>query len=87
MADKTKEFMKNAVMVMGLVAMCASPIIAVTVATQTGRSANAKADKALGLAEQNARDFAFFKGEVTAKLESLNKGQDRIYDVVKDWEP
>jgi hypothetical protein len=86
MPDKTKEFMKNAIMVMGLITMCASPIIAVTVATQAGKSANAKADKALDLAEQNARDFAFFKGEVNAKLENLNKGQDRIYDIVKEWE-
>jgi len=85
-SDTMKDTIKTIMMILGLVAVCASPIIAVTVTSQTGRAANAKAEKALGLAEQNARDFAFFKGEVNAKLDNLTKGQDRVLDFVSKLE-
>ena len=86
MADKTLGAVKAIAMVIGMIAICASPIIAVTLATHNGSEAKATAQKALNLAEQNARDFAFFKGEVTAKLDNLTKGQDRVLDFVSKLE-
>ena len=86
MPDKTKETLKTIMLVMGLVTALASPIVAVTIASQNGKTASQKADKALNLAEQNARDFAFFKGEVNAKLDNLTKGQDRIIEFMSSIE-
>jgi hypothetical protein len=76
MADKTKQWMMTALMVIGLISACASPIVAVTIAAQNGKLAEQKATK----------DFAFFKGEVNAKLDGLTKGQDLILKNVMAWE-
>ncbi len=86
MADATKEWIKTSLLVVGLVSIFATPIIAVTIASQTGKVAKLTANKALDLAERNARDFAFFKGEVNAKLDNLTKGQDRILEFVDNLE-
>jgi hypothetical protein len=85
-ADKTKETLKTLMLIIGVIGVCASPIIAVTLATHNGREAKSTADKALRLAETNARDFAFFKGEVNAKLDNLTKGQDRIIEFMSNVE-
>lgn len=86
MADTTKDFMKNIALVMGVIVICASPIIAVTLASKNGSDAKLTADKALALAEQNSRSFAFFKGEVNAKLDNLTKGQDRVIEFIGNLE-
>jgi hypothetical protein len=86
MPDKTKETLKTFLLILGVISVVASPIIAMTLATQNGKEARAVANKALGLAETNARDFAFFKGEVNAKLDNLTKGQDRIIEFMSNLE-
>lgn len=80
-------------MLAGLIAMFASPIIAVTMARQAGvearadaREAKQVAEVARGLAEQNAREMAFFKGEVNAKLDNLTKDSDRILQFISNIE-
>lgn len=67
---------KNIMFIVGVAAFFASPIIAVTIAAQTGKEAKRIANKALSMAELNSRDFAFFKGEVNAKLDIILKNGD-----------
>jgi RNA processing factor Prp31 len=86
MPDKTKETLKTFLLILGVISIFASPIIAMTLATQNGKEARAVANKALSIAEANARDFAFFKGEVNAKLDNLTKGQDRIIEFMSNIE-
>ena len=93
MADKTKETIKTLVMLIGMIAICASPIIAVTLGRQgsvearaDAREAKQEAAFARNMAEQNAREMAFFKGEVNAKLDNLTKGQDRTLEFISNLE-
>lgn len=67
---------KNMLLIMGIVSFFASPIVAVTIAAQTGKEAKIIAEKAMVLANKNANDFAFFKGEVNAKLDIILKNGD-----------
>lgn len=47
----------------------------------------AKLEKTETLAEQNARDFAYFKGEVNAKLDFIITNMKQQYDIIQSWEP
>ena len=47
----------------------------------------AKLEKTETLAEQNARDFAYFKGEVNAKLDFIITNMKQQYDLIQSWEP
>jgi len=86
MADTTKDFMRNVALILGVIVVCASPIIAVTLAATNSADAKATADEALELARENEKDFAFFKGEVNAKLDNLTKGQDRVIEFISNLE-
>lgn len=68
-------------------------VMAFTVVREGVKTAQAEAQKALCVAEKakeqgenNAREFAFFKGEVNAKLDNINKNVDRIARVVENLE-
>lgn len=85
MADKTMNTLKVLGALIGIVVVLATPITAITLATYTGNAAQKQAQRATVIAEdakkigeQNARDFAFFKGQVMTNLETLNKSVDKI---------
>ena len=86
MVDVLKSTLGKAVLIVTLLAFVSTPIIGMTMATQVSKEARATANKALELAESNSRDFAFFKGEVNAKLDYITKSQDRIIDFISSIE-
>lgn len=68
-------------------------VMAFTVVREGVKSASSDAQKAMTVAEKakeqgelNAREFAFFKGEVNAKLDNINKNVDRIARIVENME-
>ena len=77
MADILKSTLAKVVLALTIIAFVSTPIVGMTMATQVSKEARATSEKALSLAEGNALDFAYFKGEVSAQLDSLTKGQDR----------
>lgn len=99
MADKTMNTLKVIGALVGIVVVIATPITAITLATYTGNAAQKQAERATGIAEdakklgeQNARDFAFFKGQVMTNLEGLNKSvekidskQDRVIEIMSGF--
>ena len=86
MTDILKCTLGKVVLALTIIAFISSPIIGMTMATQVSKDAKATAEKALDLAESNSRDFAFFKGEVNAKLDYITKSQDRIIDFISNIE-
>ena len=86
MADILKSTLAKVVLALTVIAFISTPIVGMTMATQVSKEARATAEKALELAESNSRDFAFFKGEVNAKLDYITKSQDRIIDFISNIE-
>ena len=89
MADKTAGNLKTLAILVGLVLAIVSPIIAVDranssnafiaeAAAKTAQSASDKADSAKELAEKNARDFEYFKGEMTATMKAHKDGLNKL---------
>jgi len=89
MADKTVGQLKTMAILVGLVLAIASPIIAVDrannsnafiseAASKTAAAASLKADAAKAMAEKNARDFEYFKGEMTATMKAHKDGLDKM---------
>jgi hypothetical protein len=72
--------------VVTMLVVLSSMVMAFTVVRETASRAQTTADKALNTSESTARDFAFFKGEVNAKLDNINKNVDRIARVVENME-
>ena len=84
--DMVKSTLGKVVLALTIIAFISTPIVGMTMATQVSKEARATAEKALDLAESNSRDFAFFKGEVNAKLDYITKSQDRIIDFISNIE-
>ena len=63
---------------MGIGLAIASPIIAVTKVTAANSYISQTANDAKSLAEKNARDFEYFKGEVTATMKAHKDGLDKM---------
>jgi len=89
MAESTANTIRTIGIIVTVIVAIASPIIAVTkVTTSNGYIAKAasgayeKATSAKELAEKNARDFEYFKGEMTATMkahkDSLDNTDDKI---------
>ena len=72
--------------VITMLVVLSSMVMAFTVVRETASRAQVTADKALSTSEGTARDFAFFKGEVNAKLDNINKNVDRIARVIENME-
>lgn len=62
----------------------AAQIAAIEQMKSSSMAASQKADKALDLAEKNARDFEYFKGEMTATMKAVNKSIDTMGKSHKD---
>ena len=89
MPEKTANNLKTAGILVGLFLAIVSPIVAVTkvntsnavkteyVANQA-RTANAKAEEAKSIAEKNARDFEYFKGEMSATMKAQKDSLDKV---------
>jgi len=86
MVDMVKSTLGKVVLSLTIIAFISTPIVGMTMATSVSNEARATAEKALELAESNSRDFAFFKGEVNAKLDYITKSQDRIIDFISNIE-
>jgi len=74
------------VMIITLLTILSSVVVAFTVVREGANRALIVAEKAKEMSENNAREFAFFKGEVNAKLDNINKNVDRIARVVENLE-
>jgi hypothetical protein len=91
MADGTMNILKTIGALIGIVVILATPITAITLATYTGNAAQKQAERAISIAgeaksigEQNARDFEYFKGEMTATMKAVNKSIDKMSEGHKD---
>jgi len=89
MADRTFNTIKMIGILAGIMLAIASPIIAVDrannsnafvseAAAEDAKAALAKAESAKELAEKNARDFEYFKGEMTATMKAHKDGLDKM---------
>ena len=89
MADKTSNTLKLIGVLVALLLAVVSPIVSVAKvnaansvqAKYTDEKANTavlKADAAQKLAEKNARDFEYFKGEMTATMKGHKDGLDKM---------
>jgi hypothetical protein len=89
MPDKTMSNLKVIGILLALALAIVSPIIAVDrannsnafiaeAATKTAQAAADKAESAKDLAEKNARDFEYFKGEMTATMKAHKDGLDKM---------
>jgi len=89
MPDRTANTLKLLGVLVTLILAIASPIVAVSVTNAansfTANAAMEKADKAIDkanfnreLSEKNARDFEYFKGEMTATMKAHKDGLDKM---------
>jgi len=72
--------------ILTMVVVLSSMVMAFTVVRETASRAQVTADIALTTSETTAMDFSFFKGEVNAKLDNINKNVDRIARVIENME-
>jgi len=89
MADETATKLRNWGILIGILLAIASPVVSVTKVSTTHsvkadhisaqvRIATAKAEEAKAIAEKNARDFEYFKGEMSATMKAHRDSLDKV---------